>query len=692
MELEKFEILRDVSVAINDFLNEECNWANIYRLEEKPKVVIQKVSNNLKAVVSTLKTFLLHDIKQHTNLFTPMKPVECLSSLLLMIKDFGISGEPEDKVDKWILLNLQAGELCACVEILLRMDLKKYYKPSSIVNSLEHTDSLQFLLKDLLFITFEFKEEVEKYKSESLTFSSRSVMDYSLDSTSVTSVSSKKKTRKKRIPVVTSVESSRLNIKSVASPNVDLPESFSFPKSYSLVQNSLLHLKKQQSEFVVSSEYEVEDKHEEIEASRRGNNVKDQLKESIVKDKEDEVKDKEDALEDKEYEVEDKEDALEDKEYEVEDKEDVLKDKEDVLKDKEDVLKDKEDILKDKEDIFKEKEEKENTLKDKEDKLKHRVDILKHNVNNQENLEDQSTEKTNESLIGDQDVFYDTNGILSYDQSNIDEITFDEDYIDGLKDTEVLSPVEETKSIWSTISSFVRSKKEEKIEKEGTIGNEGKIEKEKVKANLLSIKYEQSTLTAQEFKCYECKCSIYFPNDARLCNYTGYFYCTVCHQNETSLIPYRILFNWDFTKYPVSHNSKQYLESIHNIPLISINTMNPELSTHVRIVERIVNLQKETLKINQTLCTKDSLFKDKFSIKQLQSSIETETKLHTFNESSKQHIRSCKKCQLNGSICLFCKSADRIFTFEDVKSCDQCNSIFHSKCFYLNDKKCPNHK
>ena len=40
--------------------------------------------------------------------------------------------------------------------------------------------------------------------------------------------------------------------------------------------------------------------------------------------------------------------------------------------------------------------------------------------------------------------------------------------------------------------------------------------------------------------------------DARLCDYTGLFFCTKCHWNETMIIPGRIIHNWDFEPRKVS--------------------------------------------------------------------------------------------------------------------------------------------
>lgn len=38
----------------------------------------------------------------------------------------------------------------------------------------------------------------------------------------------------------------------------------------------------------------------------------------------------------------------------------------------------------------------------------------------------------------------------------------------------------------------------------------------------------------------------------KLCAFSGLYYCDICHQDDTSVIPARIIHNWDLTKRPVS--------------------------------------------------------------------------------------------------------------------------------------------
>lgn len=36
------------------------------------------------------------------------------------------------------------------------------------------------------------------------------------------------------------------------------------------------------------------------------------------------------------------------------------------------------------------------------------------------------------------------------------------------------------------------------------------------------------------------------PSEARQCDYTGQYYCSLCHWNDLAVIPARVVHNWDF--------------------------------------------------------------------------------------------------------------------------------------------------
>lgn len=65
--------------------------------------------------------------------------------------------------------------------------------------------------------------------------------------------------------------------------------------------------------------------------------------------------------------------------------------------------------------------------------------------------------------------------------------------------------------------------------------------------------------------------------EPRLCDYTGKYYCPTCHWNSTSVIPARVIFNWDFKERFVCRSSKQILKLMAKLPILKLEELNPIL-------------------------------------------------------------------------------------------------------------------
>ncbi|XP_065324445.1 uncharacterized protein LOC135931333 [Gordionus sp. m RMFG-2023] len=80
-------------------------------------------------------------------------------------------------------------------------------------------------------------------------------------------------------------------------------------------------------------------------------------------------------------------------------------------------------------------------------------------------------------------------------------------------------------------------------------------------------------LDLQENVCanYECCTPIGFDVEYRVCHFDGLYYCTECHINESSIIPSRIIHNWDFKFYKVCRLHKRLLEVTSRDPLIDLS-------------------------------------------------------------------------------------------------------------------------
>ncbi|KAF6362003.1 pleckstrin homology domain containing M3 [Rhinolophus ferrumequinum] len=100
-------------------------------------------------------------------------------------------------------------------------------------------------------------------------------------------------------------------------------------------------------------------------------------------------------------------------------------------------------------------------------------------------------------------------------------------------------------------------------------------------------------LTAQSFKCAGCQRSIGLSNGkAKVCNYSGWYYCSSCHVDDSFLIPARIVHNWDTSKYKVSKQAKEFLEYVYEEPLIDIQQDNPMLYRHAEPLATVVRLRQ----------------------------------------------------------------------------------------------------
>nr|XP_008539637.1 PREDICTED: pleckstrin homology domain-containing family M member 3 isoform X2 [Equus przewalskii] len=123
-----------------------------------------------------------------------------------------------------------------------------------------------------------------------------------------------------------------------------------------------------------------------------------------------------------------------------------------------------------------------------------------------------------------------------------------------------------------------------------------KSQRQSVTTSFLSILTTLSLergLTAQSFKCAGCQRPIGLSNGkAKVCSYSGWYYCSSCHVDDSFLIPARIVHNWDTSKYKVSKQAKEFLEYVYEEPLIDIQQENPLLYQHAEPLATVVRLRQ----------------------------------------------------------------------------------------------------
>lgn len=213
-------------------------------------------------------------------------------------------------------------------------------------------------------------------------------------------------------------------------------------------------------------------------------------------------------------------------------------------------------------------------------------------------------------------------------------------------------------------------------------------------------------LGAQEYKCSDCSAQIGFNQEmfaeARLCDYSGQYMCPDCHKREMTVVPARVIHNWDFRNRPVSQRAKETLAILHDRPTIDLQQCNPLLLNHVEEVLEFSRLRKEIKqmtrflkqcrfasaepKLLDALADRPYLYKTEnmYSIRdlvELKDGSLLAAAQHSHGACD-QHIRKdCQLCSAKGSFCEHCKTDQIIFPFDvNVTQCKECRAVSHTSC------------
>ncbi|XP_061444987.1 pleckstrin homology domain-containing family M member 1 isoform X2 [Rhineura floridana] len=238
-------------------------------------------------------------------------------------------------------------------------------------------------------------------------------------------------------------------------------------------------------------------------------------------------------------------------------------------------------------------------------------------------------------------------------------------------------------------------------------GNSQVVLKSTVKGNGFLLKYlvaiaTEKGLDCQSFICAGCSRQIGFSFvKPKLCSFTGLYYCDSCHWDEESVIPSRMIHNWDLTRHPICHQALTFLTQIHSQPLINLKLVNAALYDHVDHMSHIYK-SREQLKLlgdYLVLCRSGALKEiskrldhrhyllecpHKYSVADLRQIADGvfETFLQSLIQFASHHVYNCDLCTQRGFICQICNSNDIIFPFEfdTTTRCKECKTVFHSSC------------
>ncbi|XP_051894543.1 pleckstrin homology domain-containing family M member 1 isoform X2 [Pristis pectinata] len=209
-------------------------------------------------------------------------------------------------------------------------------------------------------------------------------------------------------------------------------------------------------------------------------------------------------------------------------------------------------------------------------------------------------------------------------------------------------------------------------------------------------------LDLQKFQCAGCSQKIGFSfGKPKVCAYSGLYYCEMCHQDTETIIPSRMIHNWDLTKQGVSNVAAKFLQQIQNEPFIDLDAINGSLYQYV---ERMAQARKSRDRLK---LLEDYLFTCRSgAVQDLYKRLEQKKYLlestHLYSVSDLQqiargifeaflqqaihyatnHIYMCDLCTQRGFICQICNNDDIIFPFEfeSTTRCKKCRTVFHKAC------------
>ncbi|XP_070832647.1 pleckstrin homology domain-containing family M member 3 [Chaetodon trifascialis] len=220
--------------------------------------------------------------------------------------------------------------------------------------------------------------------------------------------------------------------------------------------------------------------------------------------------------------------------------------------------------------------------------------------------------------------------------------------------------------------------------------------------SILTCLAVEKGLTAQSFRCAGCQRPVGLSRGkAKVCYYSGWYYCQSCHQDNSFLIPARLLHNWDTSKHKVSKQAKEFLEFVYEEPLLDVQQLNPCLYEHCEALSTVLRLRQQLQSLRAYLFScratvaedlRRRIFPREYllqhihlySMADLQQVIDGKLApfLSKVIKFASSHVFSCSLCREKGFICELCHNGQVIYPFQEsaTKRCDGCGAVFHAEC------------
>ncbi|KAG7277567.1 hypothetical protein CRUP_013885 [Coryphaenoides rupestris] len=217
-------------------------------------------------------------------------------------------------------------------------------------------------------------------------------------------------------------------------------------------------------------------------------------------------------------------------------------------------------------------------------------------------------------------------------------------------------------------------------------------------------------LDAQGFTCAGCPRQIGLSlAKARLCDFSGRYYCESCHHGDLSIIPSRMVHNWDLTPRQVSQRALRLLAQVEHEPLLNLEQLNPELLGHAQPIAQVHQLRLALRLLGEYLSTcrsgarktilarvdargyllESSQLYSVMDLRQIAAG-QYVAYLSSLVQVCSEHVHQCDLCSQRGFICQICHAEDIIFPFQldSTSRCGECKAVFHAAC-KMGSSSCP---
>lgn len=213
-------------------------------------------------------------------------------------------------------------------------------------------------------------------------------------------------------------------------------------------------------------------------------------------------------------------------------------------------------------------------------------------------------------------------------------------------------------------------------------------------------------LDYQNYQCKGCQDLLGSTiSKAKVCAYTGEYYCSNCMDPNVFIIPARVIHNWDFKRYPVSKKSALFLLEFQHHPWINMKKLNPKIYCGVCDMTQLkeLRIQLNFLRAYIFTCREpviEELQKRIWPREYLYEHVHLYTisdlaqipngsfalQLEKVVNFAKTHVIDCWLCSQKGFICEVCRDPKILYPFETSTTyrCDECSSVFHAKCLNAN--------